>query len=96
MAGIKVELKHGRLGWYVVADFNDGTLPITKGPMAEADARTMLSELETEAAGSDFVQVRERSEEEAIANRRAAILFFCLVVVGFTTGAAVALLWGRS
>lgn len=79
--GIKVELKKGRLGWYVVADFGDGQLPVTKGPMHEGEARKMAAELESVP---DEIVVRDVSLEEEKANRRVA-----LIAVGLAGAALV-------
>lgn len=79
MAGIKATLKQGKQWWYVIADFGDGEQPVVKGPMREADARKMVAELEEMASTEENVMVKERSDEEARANRRAAIAFLVLV-----------------
>jgi hypothetical protein len=78
--GISVQVKQGRKGWYVAADFGDGK-PVVKGPMLEAEAKAMATELESEAAEASGVVVRDRSEDEERANRRAAMVFFAALGV---------------
>lgn len=79
MAGIKVEVKRGKRWWYVVADFGDGSIPVTKGPMAEADAIAMADELRNQEGAI----VRDQSPDEEKENRRVAFAFFA------TVGAAI-------
>lgn len=67
--GIKVELRQGKRWWYVVADFNDGRPPVSKGPMTESEAKTMAAELEAQAERMEGVKLREKSVEEARADR---------------------------
>lgn len=78
MPGIKVEIKRGKNWWYVVADFGDGQLPVTKGPMSEDEAKAMAAELQQSTEGTGAM-VLERSEEEERANRKAALAFFATV-----------------
>jgi len=75
--GIKVEIKRARRWYYVVADFGDGH-PVSKGPMTEDDARAMAAELESQANQTEGVQLRERSQDEEAANRRAAYAFLSM------------------
>lgn len=93
--GISVQVKRGRKGWYVSADFADGQLPVVKGPMLEAEARAMAEELEKEAAQATGVVVRDQSEDDERANRRAAMVFFAVLGVLAALLAFVVTWWIR-
>lgn len=92
MPGIKVEIKRGKNWWYVVADFGDGQPPVTKGPMTEAEAKDMATELQ-QSAEETGAMVRDRSEEEERANRKVALAFFATVACAVLLGILVALAW---
>lgn len=88
--GIQVELKHGRRWWYVVVDFGDGSNPVSKGPMTEAEAREMAAELEADAAQAEGVVLRDKSVEEEQADARigaAIVALGFLLTVGSIAGA---------